>query len=113
MKFLVDAHLPSGLCALLAKSGHDAIHTSQLPAQNRTTDQVLSEISRREQRVLITKDSDFYHSHLLQGAPWKVLLLRTGNIRNRDLKALFEQNLLVIINALDRNTLVEMDRSSV
>ena len=29
MKFLVDAHLPPGLCALLLAAGHDAIHTRQ------------------------------------------------------------------------------------
>lgn len=27
MKFLVDAHLPRRLCAVLARHGHDAPHT--------------------------------------------------------------------------------------
>ena len=31
MKFLVDAHLPPGLCGLLQAAGHDARHTHQLP----------------------------------------------------------------------------------
>ncbi len=85
MRFLVDAHLPPGLCALLHAAGHDAVHTRQLPAQNRTPYQVINELSLLEQRVAVTKDSDFYHSHLLHGQPWKLLLIRTGNIRNRDL----------------------------
>jgi len=113
MKFVVDAHLPPGLCALLQAAGHDAIHTSQLTAQNRTPDEILNELSLREQRVVVTKDSDFYHSHLLHGKPWKLLLIRTGNIRTRDLKALFQTHLSAILGALEQNSLVELDRQKV
>ena len=52
MKFLLDAHLPPGLCALLQAAGHDAIHTSGLTQQNRAPDQILNELSLLEQRVL-------------------------------------------------------------
>jgi predicted nuclease of predicted toxin-antitoxin system len=93
MRFLVDAHLPPSLCAVLQAAGHDAIHTHQLAAQNRTPDEVINELSLQEQRAVITKDTDFYHSHLLRGKPWKLLLIRTGNIRTRDLKRLFGQHL--------------------
>ena len=44
MNFLVDAHLPPGLSAVLHAAGHDAVHTSQLPAQNRTTDEAINEL---------------------------------------------------------------------
>ena len=30
MKFLVDAHLPPGLCDLLKTAGHDPLHTREL-----------------------------------------------------------------------------------
>ena len=113
MKFAVDAHLPPGLRALLQAAGHDAIHTRQLTAQNRTTDEALNTLSLQEQRVVVTKDSDFYHSHLLHGKPWKLLLVRTGNIRTRDLKGLFERHLPEIIAALEQNSLVELDRQTV
>ena len=63
--------------------------------------------------MVITKDADFYHSHLLHGRPWKLLLIRTGNIRTRELKALFQQHLPTILAALDKNSLVELDRQSV
>jgi hypothetical protein len=45
MKFLVDAHLPAGLCAILQAAGHTAIHTSRLSAQNKTSDEVINERS--------------------------------------------------------------------
>ena len=113
MKFVVDAHLPPGLCALLQVAGHDAFHTSLLPTQNGTPDEILNELSLREQRVVVTKDSDFYYSHLLHGKPWKLLLVRTGNIRTRDLKALFNTHLSTIVGALEQNSLVELNRQEV
>jgi predicted nuclease of predicted toxin-antitoxin system len=57
MKFLVDAHLPPSLCAVLERHGHDANHTLNLPAKNATTDSILNQISLDEQRVVISKDS--------------------------------------------------------
>ena len=113
MKFLVDAHLPPGLCGLLQTAGHDALHTSQLPAQNRTTDRVINELSLQQQRVVVTKDSDFYNTHLLRGEPGKLLLVRTGNIRARELKQLFHRHLPAIEAALNQNSLVELDRQAV
>jgi predicted nuclease of predicted toxin-antitoxin system len=113
MRFVVDAHLPPGLCDLLQAAGHDALHTRQLSAQNRTTDEALNTLSVNEQRVVITKDTDFYYSHVLHGKPWKLLLVRTGNIRTRDLKALFERHLSEVVAALEQNSLVELDRQTV
>jgi predicted nuclease of predicted toxin-antitoxin system len=72
-----------------------------LTAQNRAPDEVINERSLREQRVVMSKDSDFYHSHLLHGKPWKLLLVRTGNIRARDLKALFQVHLPTVIASLE------------
>jgi predicted nuclease of predicted toxin-antitoxin system len=113
MKFLVDAHLPPGLCAVFESAGHIATHTRQLPAQNQTPDETINVLSAQGQLVVVSKDLDFYHSHLLQGKPWKLLLVRTGNIRTRDLKALFQQHLPTIIAALGAHSLVELDLQSV
>src|ERR1043166_7494743 len=81
--------------------------------ENRTTGEVLNRLSINGQRVVITKDSDFYHSHLLHGKPWKLVLVRTGNIRTCDLKQLFERHLPAIMTALEGNSLVELDHQAV
>lgn len=81
MNFLVDAHLPPARCGRLRAAGQDARHTGELAERNRTSDGVLNELSVRERRVVITKDADFYHSYLFHGEPWKLLLIRTGNLR--------------------------------
>ncbi len=113
MKFLVDAHLPPSLCRLLRQEGHDAIHTLELPDQNRTPDGELIQVALRQHRVLVSKDTDFYYSHLLSGRPPKLLLIRTGNMRIRDFLDLFEKHLPAVIEALESNSLVELDRSAI
>ncbi len=113
MKLLVDAHLPHELCTILARHGHDAVHTSALPAGNATKDASIIQMSLTEQRVVVSKDTDFFYSHLLQGRPWKLLLVRTGNISTRDLCALMGRHLPAIEAALENHTLVELDRVAV
>ena len=113
MKFLLDAHLPPGLAGVLQAAGHDVLHTRQLPAQNLTTDHAINLLSAQEKRVVISKDTDFYYSHLLRQEPYKLLLLRTGNIGVRELKELFARNLPLIEQALETHSLVELDRREV
>ena len=86
---------------------------SILPEQNASRDSVLNAVSMTEQRVVVTKNTDFYYSHLLQGRPWKLVLVRTGNMGLRDTKALFVQHLPAISLALESCTLVEIDRQAV
>jgi predicted nuclease of predicted toxin-antitoxin system len=101
------------LCAVLARHGHDANHTLDLPAKNATKDSILNQISLDEQRVVISKDSDFFYSHLVLGRPWKLLLVKTGNMSTEDLCSLFERHLSEVTAALEQYTLVEIDRASV
>ncbi len=113
MKFLLDAHLPPGLRRIFADAGHDAIHTLDLPERNLSKDGTLNAISVAELRVVVTKDTDFYYSHLLHGHPWKLVLVRTGNMSLGDTKALFAKYLPAIAAALEACTLVEIDRQAV
>ncbi len=83
MKFLVDAQLPAKLVQLLRTAGHDAIHTSELPEGNRTTDQALARKADGEGRVVVTKDRDFRDGHLLSRSPRHLLVVTTGNITGR------------------------------
>jgi predicted nuclease of predicted toxin-antitoxin system len=111
MKFLVDAHFSRRLMYIVREAGHDAIHTSDLPLQNRTPDDAINEISLTEERVVVTKDSDFVSSHLIYGRPWKLLLISTGNIKNSDLHQLVEQNLGRIVEAFGLHSYIELGRS--
>ena len=85
MKFLVDAQLRVRVARLLREGGHDALHTSQLPDENRSPDADIARIADAEDRVVISKDRDFRDSHLLRRSPQRLLVVATGNIANDEL----------------------------
>lgn len=109
MRFLINAHLPPSLCRALAAAGHDAIHTSALPDGNATTDETIRAVAIAEGRVLRTKDLDFFDGLVLHGAPPKLVLVRCGNVRKRDLIALVVSQLEAIMSGLESGDLVEVE----
>lgn len=92
MRFLVDAQLPLRLVAFLNEHGHDAIHTSTLPEGNRSKDRAIAELADVEDRVVVSKDSDFRDGHLLRSSPKRLLVIATGNIANSAMLNLVEAN---------------------
>lgn len=113
MKFLVDAQLPRRLARLLQNAGHDTVHTRELSAGNSTPDSSINALSIAEQRVVITKDADFVQSFLLQSQPYKLLLVATGNIKNADLEALFQQHLSQLVDLLQTYSYIELGRDAI
>lgn len=110
MRFLIDAQLPRRLARWLQEKGHDALHTHDLPQGNRTEDTDVNDLSLREQRVIVTKDTDFVDTLLLARKPHKLLLVVTGNIGNADLEGLFQRNLEEIVSTLEAFDYVELGR---
>lgn len=84
MKWLLDAQLPRRLAQVLAAAGHDAIHTLDLPRANRTTDSEMVALAARENRIVVTKDSDFVASFHLRGVPTRLLLVSRATSPMRD-----------------------------
>ncbi|MBL1178530.1 DUF5615 family PIN-like protein [Pantanalinema sp. GBBB05] len=113
MKFLVDAQLPMRLARLLQDAGYDTIHTRELPLQNATSDSIINSVSIQQERVVITKDSDFVDSFLTKQQPYKLLIVTTGNIKNAELEVLFATNLPLIIDLLSQHHYIELNRNSV
>jgi predicted nuclease of predicted toxin-antitoxin system len=113
MRFLVDAQLPRRIALWLCAQGHDAIHTLDLPEQNRTADAVITSLGDREGRVVITKDADFVESFILRHEPRKLLLVSTGNISNAELQPLLAANLSSLVTNLETSDFVEISRSGV
>ncbi len=113
IRFLVDAHLPFRLVRLLREQGYDALHTSELPRGNATSDREINALSLREGRVVATKDGDFAHSLVLEGVPHKLLLVSTGNISNRELEELFLRELNRLVQLLETYRYVELGREAI
>ena len=65
MKFLIDAQLPYLLALWIREKGFEATHTDEMPNKDETTDDEIRNLSIGANYVVITKDADFYDSHLL------------------------------------------------
>lgn len=113
MRFIIDAQLPFGLKQILVDYGYDVIHTDDLEKKERTTDSEILKISNSQNRTIISKDSDFIDSFYLTGTPKKLLLISTGNIKNRELYNLFSKNIGRIVTLFETNVLIEMDNDDI
>ena len=93
---------------LLKQKGNDVIHTDDLKNKERTTDEEIRNISRKEKRIVVSKDLDFLNSFYLNGEPEKLLIVTTGNIKNKKLFQLFIDNIDMIEELFSEHNLVEL-----
>jgi len=93
VRVLVDAHLPKRLSEFLSAHDIESKHTLDLPKMNATPDTEITRYADEENRIVISKDSDFLDNYILDGSPKKLLIISTGNISNRDLIGLFEKKM--------------------
>ena len=101
MKFLLDAQLPPSLKQLFIQKGHDCLHTLDLELGNETPDNIINKISVSEQRIVITKDSDFFDSFLVKKEPYKLILVKLGNISKNELLQIFCDRLEEILERIN------------
>jgi predicted nuclease of predicted toxin-antitoxin system len=112
LKFIIDAQLLPKLAKFLNTKGCDAIHTTFFPDGHLLQDKEIRAIAVRENRIILTKDSDFFDGYLAQGAPPQVLLLQFGNIKNEELLAYFDNEFSNIQALFDSGAeLVLFDRT--
>lgn len=113
MTFLIDANLPFRLANNLKTKGYDILHTDDLPDKERTTDKEIRNISIQQNRIIITKDSDFLDSHVLLGVPKKLLLITTGNIVNKELIELFDKYFETITRLFQIYDIIELNNDQI
>ena len=66
-----------------------------------------------EQRIVITKDEDFFNAYLFRKEPHKLVFVTTGNIKNRELLDLFRADFQAIETLLQENNLIEMGKQNI
>ena len=106
MKFIIDAQLPRSLKQLFLGKGYDYIHTLDLESGNYTPDKLINQISIKEKRIVITKDSDFFYSLLVKKEPYKLILVKLGNTSKQDLIQYFKIHFEEIITNIDKEDLL-------
>lgn len=92
MRFIVDTQLPFKLSVFLRTEGYDCIHTTDTEQGHLLQDDEIVQIAIKNNRSVITKDSDFKEYYYDKGAPPKVLFLTFGNISNKELLLYFEDH---------------------
>lgn len=80
------------------------------PNGNETTDAEINRLSISEERIVVSKDRDFYSSITAKKEPYKFLHVRTGNITNTKLIQLFNKNFATILRELEDGDVVVVDQ---
>lgn len=106
MRFLIDECLPSALAAVLREAGHDCVHVYEAGLGGQPDEQVMA-LADREQRILVSADTDF--GELLASAPVvapSLILLRRADKRAGPLAAVLLANLGQVKDDLATGALV-------
>ena len=106
MRFLLGAQLPPSLKQLSIDNGYDCIHTIDLAQGNDTPDKTINKLSLAEQRILITKDSDFYESFIIKNEPYKLIMVKLGNTSTKELIRFFKKWFAEIIDKIEVENMV-------
>jgi predicted nuclease of predicted toxin-antitoxin system len=80
---LIDENLPASLAAILPVG---CSHATELGLQ--PTDLQLWSHARDQAWTILTRDTDFFDRLVIEGPPPKIIWVRLGNIRKRDLESM-------------------------
>lgn len=107
MRFFVDESLSPRVADVLTERGHEAVHVRDRGLE-RAADPMVLEYARREERVLVTADTDFGDLLAREGgtAPSIVLFRRSGQRRAAERASLLLANLETVEEELTKGAIV-------
>lgn len=111
MKLLLDANLSPEVGRRLKEAGHDAIHVADIGLLTASDPEIL-QAAVKEERILLTADSDFGALLALGSlASPSVLLLRSADhLRPSEQAELIAANLPQLVEDLEKGAIVSLTR---
>ena len=91
MKFIVDNQLPAALAEFLRKRGFDCEHVVEAGLGD-ASDAAICRYAEEQERVIVSKDEDFFYVAKQPETKIKVIWVRLGNCRTSALLAAFERS---------------------
>jgi len=90
VKFLIDNQLPAALAVYLRKKGVDCQHVLDV-GLSEASDVDLCRYAAAHNRIIISKDEDFFYLGSNHKAQFQLVWVRLGNCRTADLLSAFER----------------------
>lgn len=112
MRFFIDAQLPHQIKFAFIDIGHEALHANELENGMKTSDEDILMILPAEV-VIVSKDSDFYHSSLIRGKPQKLIYVTIGNAPRKSLVATFRASASKLVELLGQYDVLELDQDGI
>jgi predicted nuclease of predicted toxin-antitoxin system len=91
VKFIVDNQLPVSLAQYLRKRGFDCQHVLEAGLGD-VLDSEICQYAEVQERIIISKDEDFFYLAKQRAAKIRVIWVRLGNCRTSALLAAFERS---------------------
>jgi len=96
MNILCDVHISYKICKFLNDKNINAVHVNQILNKSETKNSEICVYADSNDYIVLTKDTDFKNTFLINKTPKKLIKTNLGNISNQELMKILEAHLKLI-----------------